>query len=136
MPSRSFLFFVALSVVCLAQAANDRGKPIDTQRSSLLIHVGKAGLLSAAGHEHWVNTPIADGTLDDGSTISTVRFVVDAAKLTVLADKNLSAKELAEQGSRIIQTSQHRVPVNPCTTRRGRFLESGWEFDLAGATRC
>ena len=63
----SVLFF-AFSIVSFDSAANDLRKPIDTQRSSLVIHVAKAGLLSAAAHEHWVNAPIADGILDDSST--------------------------------------------------------------------
>jgi YceI-like domain len=61
---------------------------------------------------HWVNAPIANGIIDEASAIPSVRFVVDAAKLTVMADKNLSAKELAEVQSnmqnkiRIIEVSQ------------------------------
>ena len=48
--------FLGLTVVLIA-GPDEQGKAIDAQRSSLTIHVGKAGLLSAAGHEHWVNAP-------------------------------------------------------------------------------
>ena len=111
MASLLSVFFSALSIVSLASAANDKGKPIDTRRSSLTIHVGKAGLLSAAAHEHSVNAPIADGVIDDASAIPSVRFVVDAAKLTVIADKNLSAKDQAEvqsnMQSKVLESSKY-----------------------------
>jgi hypothetical protein len=92
MASPLSIVLVALSIASLASAANDQGKPIDSQRSSLVIHLGKAGLFSAAAHEHWVSAPITNGIVDDASAIPSVRFVVDAAKLIVMADKNLSAK--------------------------------------------
>src|SRR5258708_26348461 len=37
-------------------------RAIDTDHSSLKIHVGKAGLFSAAGHHHWVTPPFAGGS--------------------------------------------------------------------------
>jgi hypothetical protein len=38
---------------------------IDTERSSLTVHVGRAGLISAAAHKHCVNAPIAGGADQD-----------------------------------------------------------------------
>jgi hypothetical protein len=64
--------FLGLTVILIA-GPDEQEKAIDTQRSSLTIHVGKAGLLSAAGHEHWVNAPIASGTVDDRSATHGVR---------------------------------------------------------------
>lgn len=135
-------FFFALSIVSFASAANDRGKPIDTQRSSLTIHVGKAGLLSAAAHEHWVDAPIADGTIDDASAIPGVRFVVDATKLTVMTDKSLSAKDLAEVQSnmlnKVLETSKYPSIVFQSTRVQG-VEDDAWKVDgsltLHGATR-
>ena len=40
-------------------------RAIDTDHSTLKIHVGKAGFLSAAGHDHWVNAPFAGGKFND-----------------------------------------------------------------------
>ncbi len=70
-------------------------RPIDTQRSVITIHVGKAGLLSAAGHEHTVTAPIASGELDD-SAAPRAAFTVDAASLQVQPDAKVSAKDQAE----------------------------------------
>jgi hypothetical protein len=94
MVSARSILLVAVSLVGFLSAAGDQGKPIDTQRSSLVIQVGKAGLFSAAAHEHWVNAPIASGTVNDAGATPSVRFVVDAAKLIVMADKKLSAHDL------------------------------------------
>lgn len=70
-------------------------KAIDVQRSSLTIHVGKAGLFSAAGHEHWVKAPIAAGVLNDSDPLR-VEFRVEAAKMEVKPDSKVDAKTQAE----------------------------------------
>lgn len=70
-------------------------RPIDTAHSTIRIHVGKAGVFSAAGHEHWVTAPIADGKLDE-ATPASISFRVEAAKLKLEEDKSLSADKQAE----------------------------------------
>jgi polyisoprenoid-binding protein YceI len=64
-------------------------KPLDTEHSSLTIHVGKAGLFSAAGHEHVITAPVAGGSLDDGSAPH-VEFRVEAARLMVGPEEHQS----------------------------------------------
>jgi polyisoprenoid-binding protein YceI len=70
-------------------------RTIDTEHSSLKIHVGKAGLFSAAGHDHWVTAPFAEGSFND-SDLAQVAFTVDARKLTLVEDSKLSAEQQAE----------------------------------------
>jgi polyisoprenoid-binding protein YceI len=70
-------------------------RPIDAAHSTIRIHVGKAGVFSAAGHEHWVRAPIAHGRLQD-SAPANIFFRVEATKLTVEEDKSLSADKQAE----------------------------------------
>jgi hypothetical protein len=70
-------------------------RSIDTEHSSLKIHVGKAGLFSAAGHDHWVTAPFAEGRFND-SDLPQVAFTVDARKLTLVEDNKLSAEQQAE----------------------------------------
>jgi len=60
---------------------------IDTARSTITIHVGKTGLFSAAGHEHTVIAPVAEGAIDD-SEPGRVRFTVKASSLTVQPEKD------------------------------------------------
>ena len=55
--------------------------------SIIRIHVGRAGLFSAAGHEHWVSAPIERGSLDDSDPSAHVAFIVQARKLMVVPDK-------------------------------------------------
>src|SRR6201998_946701 len=70
-------------------------RTIDTEHSSLKIHVGKAGLFFAAGHDHWVTAPFAEGSFND-SDLPQVGFTVDARKLTLVEDNKLSAEQQAE----------------------------------------
>ena len=48
--------YLAAAIVILA-GPDQPEQAIDIERSSLTVHVGKAGLLSAAAHEHSVNAP-------------------------------------------------------------------------------
>jgi polyisoprenoid-binding protein YceI len=89
--TRSALIWVVV-VTGTAWAAE---KPIDVEHSTLRIHVGKSGLFSAAGHEHWVTAPIAEGALEDGEP-PYIWFRINATKLTVEVDKDLSSAQLAD----------------------------------------
>jgi len=86
---RSSLLVIAAFIVAAAAET-----PIDVEHSTIRIHVGKAGLFSAAGHEHWVNAPIAEGSLEE--TPPHISFRVEARKLQVEEDKSLSAEKQAE----------------------------------------
>ncbi|MBV8049790.1 MAG: YceI family protein [Acidobacteriaceae bacterium] len=86
-------FVLLILVVPTIAASEDR--TLDTARSTIRIHVGKAGVFSAAGHEHWVAAPLADGKLDE-ATPASISFRVEAAKLKVEEDKTLSAEKQAE----------------------------------------
>lgn len=79
-------------------------KPIDAQHSTIHIHVGKSGLFSVAGHDHWVTAPIANGTIEEAEAPH-ISFHVDAMKLTVDPDKDLSSAQQAE----VQNTMQTRV---------------------------
>jgi len=95
------LLFIALTVLTSLPAAH---KSIDVQRSTITIHVGKSGLFSAAGHEHWVNAPIASGVFNDTER-PRVEFRVQAAKLEVKPDPKVNQKDQAE----IQQSMQEKV---------------------------
>jgi polyisoprenoid-binding protein YceI len=82
----------ALVAVVAVAAAQDAA--IDVQRSSITIHVGKAGLLSAAGHDHTISAPISSGTIRESPPH--VEFTVQTAKMTVKPDPKVDAKTQAE----------------------------------------
>jgi polyisoprenoid-binding protein YceI len=67
---------------------------IDTKQSTLTIHVGKTGALSAFGHEHEIRGAIQNGSADTGEHPS-VEVHVNARALKVI-DKDASEKERAE----------------------------------------
>ena len=64
---------------------------LDTQRSTITIHVGKSGLLSAAAHDHTIAAPISSGTVRE-STVPHIEFIVETAKMTVKRDPKIDAK--------------------------------------------
>jgi hypothetical protein len=84
---RSHLGLVLAALPLVAQQ-----RAIDTQRSTITIHVGKAGLFSAAAHEHWVNAPVASGAIEEGGA-PTVTFTVRSAQLMVKPDPKVDAKK-------------------------------------------
>ncbi|HEV2730433.1 MAG TPA: hypothetical protein VGV15_10415, partial [Terriglobales bacterium] len=70
-------------------------RTIDTERSTLKIHVGKAGLFSVAGHDHWVTARFAEGRFNDSDSPQ-VSFAVDARRLMLAQDDKLSPEQQAE----------------------------------------
>ena len=120
-------------------AAADRS--IDVEHSTLKIHVGKAGLFSAAGHDHRVTAPFAGGSINDGDPLQ-VAFTVDARKLTLVEDNKLSAEQQAEiqhtMHAKVLQSesypliSFHSVKIEK--TGINRWIVSG-ELTLHGQSR-
>jgi polyisoprenoid-binding protein YceI len=81
-------FLAAIAVATAQETA------IDVQHSTITIHVGKAGLLSAASHEHWINAPISSGVIRE-SPVPHVEFTVETAKITVKPDPKVDASTQA-----------------------------------------
>ena len=86
--TRTLIFLTVLT-------ASAQDKIIDVEHSAITIHVGKAGLFSGAGHEHWVNAPISSGTFSDADPLH-VEFKVDAAKMAVKPDPKVDAATQAQ----------------------------------------
>src|ERR1700729_2261172 len=86
---RRIAFLVAISLICVLDVSAQQHK-IDTQKSTLTIHVGKTGAFSGLGHEHEVSAPIHSGTADTGSHPA-VEVHVNARELRVI-DKDDSDK--------------------------------------------
>jgi polyisoprenoid-binding protein YceI len=96
------LLFVA--VLAPSQHSLAAEHPVDLQHSTIRIHVGKAGLFSAAGHEHWVSAPIASGAVEEDEP-QHIFFTVQAKSLTVEPDKDLKPEQQAE----VQRTMQDKV---------------------------
>jgi polyisoprenoid-binding protein YceI len=88
---------LALAIAFLAVVAtvSAQDAEIDVQRSTITIHVGKAGMLSAAGHNHVVSAPISAGTVRQSPNPS-IEFKVVTAKMSVQPDPKVDAKTQSE----------------------------------------
>lgn len=85
----STLTFCAAFAAAAPLMAQERA--IDTQRSTIVIHVGKSGLLSAAAHDHTIEAPIASGAIRE-SPAPHVEFTVATAKMAVRPDPKVNPK--------------------------------------------
>jgi polyisoprenoid-binding protein YceI len=86
--------FVCVAVVSMVSLPG-QDKAIDIKSSTISVHVAKAGLFSAAGHEHWVNAPISSGLINDSDPLH-VEFRVDVSRMEVKPDPKVDAKTQAE----------------------------------------
>ena len=123
----------------LALMAQERA--IDGQRSTITVHVGKSGLLSAAAHDHTVNAPISSGTVRE-STAPHIEFTIETAKMTVQPDPKIDAKDQAT-----IQTHMEEMTletkkypeISYRSTRIERIAGGQWKVDgdlsLHGVTK-
>ena len=131
------LKFTLIFVVTLA-ALSAQDKTIDVQRSTITIHVGKAGLFSAAGHEHWVSAPIASGKFSD----SRVEFKVVTAKMTVKPDPKVDEKTRLQ-----VQKDMEELTLDPAkypeiafeSSHVEKIADGQWKVDgtlsMHGATK-
>ena len=81
----------AVCVAIVAAPLMAQEKAVDSQRSTITVHVGKSGMFSAAAHNHTVNAPIASGTIVE-SGARRIDFRVETAKMMVKPDPKIDAK--------------------------------------------
>jgi polyisoprenoid-binding protein YceI len=134
------VFLAAASLMCVPDVSAQQ-HDIDTQNSTLTIHVGKTGAFSGLGHEHEVSAPIHNGSADTGSHPE-VEVHVDARALRVI-DKDDSEKDRAEVqktmlGPEVLDSERHQdivfksVAAEPAG--QGRWTLAG-NLTLHGQTR-
>ena len=137
---RRTLFGAAMSLMCVLGVSAQQ-HTIDTQKSTLTIHVGKTGIFSGLGHEHEIRAPIHSGTADTGSHPA-VEMRVDARALRVI-DKGESEKDRAEVqrtmlGPEVLDSERHQEIVFKSTVAEpagaGRWTVRG-NLTLRGQTR-
>ena len=137
---RRTVFLAAGTLVCML-GVNAQQHNIDTQKSTLTIHVGKTGAFSGLGHGHEVRAPIHSGTADTGSHPA-VEIHVDARALRVI-DKGESEKDRAEVqktmlGPEVLDSEHHQEIIFKSTgaesAGQGRWTLRG-NLTLRGQTR-
>src|SRR5216684_2013519 len=114
---RTLLLAAASLVYALGVSAQQHN--IDTQKSTLTIHVGKTGVFSGLGHEHEVRAPIRSGSADTGAHVA-VEIHVDARTLTVVG-KDEPEKDRAEVqqtmlGPEVLDSEHHQEIVFKSTS--------------------
>ena len=93
-PKTASVLALCLTVATLFVLPSARAQTtIDTEKSIMTVHVFKAGLFSAFGHEHEVRAPIQQGSFNEATP--SVELAVDARKLRVV-DKEISEKDRAQ----------------------------------------
>jgi len=136
---RRTMFLAAASLVYVLGVSAQQ-HDIDTQKSTLTIHVGKTGAFSALGHEHEVRAPIHSGSAETGSRPA-VEVRVDARALRVI-DKDDSEKNRAEVqktmlGPEVLDSEHHQEIVFKSTgaepSGQGRWTLRG-NLTLRGQT--
>ena len=111
------IFLTAVSLMCVFGASAQQ-KKIDTQKSTLTIHVGKTGTLSGLGHEHEVRAPIHSGTAETGSHPA-VEVHVNAADLRVIdkdAEKDRAEVQKTMLGPEVLDSEKHQEIVFKSTS--------------------
>jgi len=132
--------FLAASLACVFGASAQQ-RNIDTQKSTLTVHVGKTGVFSGFGHEHEVRAPILSGTADIGAHPA-VEIHVDARALRVI-DKDASDQERMEVqqtmlGPEVLDSESHQEIVFKSTaadTAGHDRWTLGGNLTLRGQTR-
>lgn len=127
------IFSTTSCLIVWATCLMAQDRAIDVQRSTITIHVGKAGLFSVAGHEHCVEAPISSGVVHE-SEPQRVEFRVEAAKMQVKADPKIDAKTRAEiqkdMQEKVLESS--RFPeILFRSWRVEKQAESRWRVDGA-----
>jgi len=83
---------VALSASLLITPSGQAQITIDTERSTMTVHVFKSGLFSAFGHEHEISAPVRGSFTENPAG---AEVTLDARKMKVM-DQDVSEKDRAE----------------------------------------
>jgi polyisoprenoid-binding protein YceI len=89
---RLVLVVVAGCASLLVTPSGQAQLTIDTEKSTMTVHVFKSGLFSAFGHEHEISAPVRGSFTEEPAS---AEVTVDARKMKVM-DKDVSEKDRAE----------------------------------------
>jgi hypothetical protein len=109
--------------------AYGQGKAIDGNKSSLRIRVFKSGAFAAFAHDHEIEAPITEGTID-ASDHASVQLRVESGKMRVL-DPEISADARADiqhtmQSAKVLDVEKFPEISYQSTTVTGRGVDH-WE---------
>jgi polyisoprenoid-binding protein YceI len=139
--SGSFLLAALLAVVMVSSAiAAERTYVVDAAQSSVVIHVGKSGAFSFAGHEHEVTTSRFEGVVvadpDDVSRCSvSLTFPAAALKVTGKGEPPEDVPKVQEimLGPKVLDVARFPEVIFRSRQVSGRrTAEGAYELQVAG----
>jgi polyisoprenoid-binding protein YceI len=98
--NRPLILAMVLLTAVVSARAGAAARPIDTELSTITVHVFSGGLLAGLGDNHEIHGAVKRGTIND-SNPAEVHIVVDAASFRVL-DPGASAKNRAAVQMRML----------------------------------
>ena len=136
---RRILFMAAATLLC-ALGLSAQQRSIDTQKSTMTIHVGKSGAFSGLGHEHEIRAAIHSGTAVTGAHPA-VEIHVNARDLRVIdpdaSDQDRAQVQATMLGPEVLDSDQHQEIIFKSTeaesTGEGRWTLRG-DLTLHGQT--
>ena len=125
----------------LATGAAAQERAIDSEHSTLTLHVGKAGVLSIFGHEHEIRATISGGRVETGAHPS-AEVRLDARALKVIdegeSDKARAQVQSTMLGPEVLDSERFNEIVFKSTSAEpageGRWTLRG-DLTLRGQTR-
>jgi polyisoprenoid-binding protein YceI len=136
-----FIFALAVSALISPRTMSAQQRHIDTNNSTIVLHVGKSGVFAGFAHDHTIEAPIASGNMSTSNPQS-VELSVDARNLRV-RDKDASEKDRNEiqatmLGPEVLDSERHHEIVFKSGTVEA-LADHHWtvrgELTLRGQTR-
>jgi polyisoprenoid-binding protein YceI len=132
---------LATILIAFAGIVVAQDRPIDTDHSAIAVHVSKAGLLSAAAHDHTIDVPIASGTIRE-SPDPHVEFKILTAKMSVRPDRKVDPKtelKIAQDMNEMTLESGRYPEIAFHSTNATKMGDGQWKVDgdlsLHGVTK-
>ncbi len=95
------MVLVGICVAALATPVFADQRLVDLERSTVTVHVFKAGLFRALADDHVIQAALSDGSLDNDAATPHVQIVIDARQMRVL-DPGLSAGDRQKVQTRML----------------------------------
>ena len=134
------LLLITTTAAILSAQASPSGASIDTEHSTMTVHVYRSGLLSFAGDNHEIQAPIVSGVLNEASRMVELR--VDVRRMRVL-DPNLSPEKRSQVQEKMLSPDvldpdrypQITVRSTSVEEKNGNNISVNGDLTLHGQTR-
>jgi polyisoprenoid-binding protein YceI len=135
------IFAIAVGGLILPCGLSAQQRHIETNKSTIAIHVGKSGVFSGFAHDHDVAAPITSGNVNTSAPFS-VELRVDARKLRVrdadISEKDRNEIQMTMLGPEVLDSEHHQEIVFTSRTvepmGEGHWTVRG-ELTLHGQTK-